>query len=292
MSEASQNQNIIHRGEPSRTAQYVATLRAVHALLDDPIVLDDPVALPLLGAETAAALKEDPFGCNDPMARSLRAGLVARSRVAEDELARRVDAGLRQYVLLGAGLDTFSARNTHAAQGLRVFEVDHASTQRWKREALQAAGLDVGDTAFVSVDFERDDLLQALRGAGLRTDLPVLFAWLGVTMYLTPDAVLKTLAAVGTLPPGSGIVFDYRLPPEQLNPVERVLLDVVAQQIAALGEPWLSSFDPATLKRQLLELGYTHIDDVGSDELNRRYFFRRKDGLQTRNGVRIMCAGR
>ena len=283
--------NIIHRGEPSRTALHVARLRAVHALLDEPIVLDDPVALPLLGAE-AAALRDDPFVCNDPMSRGLRATLVARSRVAEDELARRVAKGLRQYVVLGAGLDTFAARNVHAARGLRVFEVDHPSTQRWKREALQAAGLEVGDTAFVPLNLERDDLMQGLRAAGLRTDQPVFIAWLGVTLYLTPEAVWKTLSAVATLPPGSGIAFDYRVPAEQLNPLERALHDMVAQQIAAIGEPWLSAFDPTALQRQLQEMGFAHIEDVGGGELNQRFFAGRKDGLRTGNVVRIMCAGR
>lgn len=286
------NANIIHRGEPSRTALRVATLRAAHALLDQPIVLDDPVALPLLGEEAAAALRADPFSCNDPMSRGLRGALVVRSRVAEDELARCVAAGLRQYVVLGAGLDTFAARNVHAAQGLRVYEVDHPSTQRWKQDALQAAGLDVGDTVFVPVDFERDDLLTALRSAGLRTDQPVFLAWLGVTLYLTPQAVLNTLAAVATLPAGSGIVFDYRVPTEQLNPIERAIHEVVSQQIAAMGEPWLASFDPATLQRQLRELGFAQAEDLGAEELNQRYFNRRKDGLRTGEGVRIMCARR
>lgn len=286
------NANIIHRGEPSRSALRVAMLRAVHALLDDPIVLDDPVALPLLGREMAQTLTDDPFAHNDSMSRALRALLVARSRVAEDELARRVDQGLRQYVVLGAGLDTFAARNVHAAKGLRVFEVDHPSTQRWKREALQAAGLDIGDTVFVPVDFERDDLLQSLRDAGVRLDQPVFFGWLGVTLYLTPDAVLNTLAAVAKLPPGSGIVFDYRIPPEQLNPIERAAVEFVSQQIAAMGEPWLSAFDPAALKRQLQELGFAEVDDLDGDRLNQRYFARRKDGLRTGSGTHIMCAGR
>lgn len=286
------NANIIHSGEPSRSALRVAMLRAVHALLDEPIVLDDPVALPLLGRDMAEALRADPFVHNDSMSRALRASLVARSRVAEDELARRVDQGLRQYVLLGAGLDTFAARNVHAAKGLRVFEVDHLSTQRWKREALQSAGVDVGGTVFVPVDFERDDLLQSLGDAGVRLDQPVFFAWLGVTLYLTPEAVFNTLAAVAKLPPGSGIVFDYRIPPAQLNPVERVAVEFVSQQIAAMGEPWLSAFDPAALKRQLQELGFSEIDDLDGDRLNQRYFARRKDGLRTGSGTHIMRAGR
>lgn len=284
--------NIIHRGEPSRTALRVATLRAVHALLDDPIVLDDPVALPLLGRETAEALRADPFACNDSLSRVLRAALVVRSRVAEDELARRVDSGLRQYVVLGAGLDTFCARNVHAAKGLRVFEVDHPSTQRWKLDLLQAAALDIGDAVFVPVDFEREGLLQALESAGLRLDQPVFFAWLGVTLYLTADAVFNTLAAVASLPKGSGIVFDYRIPPSQLNPVERAVLDIVSQQIALMGEPWLSDFDPPVLKRHLEELGFAEVEDLSGDALNLRYLARRKDGLYTGRGTRIMCAGR
>jgi len=128
------HENIVQSGEPSRTAWRVAMLRAAHQLLDEPIVLEDPMALQILGSEAERELREDPFLYNDPMARGLRAALVVRSRFAEDELARAVAAGVRQYVVLGAGLDTFAYRNPHAVAGLRVFEVDHPSTQQWKRQ--------------------------------------------------------------------------------------------------------------------------------------------------------------
>ncbi len=283
--------NIVRHGEPSRSALAVASLRAVHQLLDEPLVFPDPIALPLLGASAAAALRDDPFVLNDPMSRGLRAALVVRSRLVEDELARCVAAGVRQYVLLGAGLDTFSYRNPHNDEGLRVFEVDHPGTQRWKQRLLAEAGIDVPcSLTFVPVDFERDDLRGALRQAGFRADQAACVSWMGVTMYLTADAVLGTLGTVAGFAAGSCLCFDYRVPATMLNPIERVVSDVMAQRVAALGEPWLSTFDPTPLQSQLLELGFSSAESATADDLNMRYFARRKDGLRTGGSVRIMCA--
>ncbi len=122
--------NTVRQGIPSRSAQRVAALRAVHQLLDEPLVLCDPMALPLLGAPTGAALRDDPFALNDPISRGLRATLVARSRFVEDALSRCVAAGGRQYLLVGAGHDTFAYRNPYRDEGLKVFELDHPGTQR------------------------------------------------------------------------------------------------------------------------------------------------------------------
>lgn len=283
--------NIVRHGEPSRSALTVASLRAVHQLLDEPLVFLDPIALPLLGASAEAALRDDPFVLNDPMSRGLRGALVARSRFVEDELARCVAAGARQYLLLGAGLDTFAYRNPYGDEGLRVYEVDHPGTQRWKQQLLAEAGIGVPPSlSFVPVDFERDDLGGALRQAGFRADQVACVSWMGVTMYLTADAVLRTLGTVAGFAAGSCLCFDYRVPATMLNPVERVVNDVLAQQIAALGEPWLSTFDPAQLQSQLLELGFSSAESATPDDLNVRYFARRKDGLRTGGGVRIMCA--
>jgi methyltransferase (TIGR00027 family) len=285
--------NIVRQGEPSRSALRVASLRAVHQLLDDPLVLPDPIALPLLGAATEAALREDPFALNDPMSRGLRAALVVRSRVVEDELARCVGEGTRQYVLLGAGLDTFAYRNPYEREGLRVFEVDHPGTQRWKQQLLAEAGIEVPSSLnFVPMDFERDDLASALGQAGFRADQPACVSWMGVTMYLTADAVLRTLSAVAGFAAGTCLCFDFRVPVSMLNVIERVVSEVIEQQIAALGEPFVSTFDPAQLQRQMLELGFRSAQSAGPDELNARYFARRKDGLRTGGGVRIMCANR
>jgi methyltransferase (TIGR00027 family) len=285
--------NIVCHGEPSRSALTVASLRAVHQLLDEPLVFPDPIALPLLGASAEAALRDDPFVLNDPMSRGLRGALVVRSRFVEDELARCVAAGVRQYVLLGAGLDTYAYRNPYGDEGLRVFEVDHPGTQRWKQQLLADAGIGVPPSlAFVPVDFERDDLGGALRQAGFRADQAACVSWMGVTMYLTADAVLRTLGTVAGFAAGSCLCFDYRVPATMLNPIERVVSDVLEQQIAALGEPWLSTFDPAQLQSQLLELGFSSAESATPDDLNVRYFARRKDGLRTGGGVRIMCANK
>ncbi|GLQ96004.1 class I SAM-dependent methyltransferase [Dyella mobilis] len=283
------SENIVRSGEPSRTAWRVAALRAAHQLLDEPIVLDDPVALPILGREREAAMREDPFEYNDPLSRGLRAALVVRSRVAEDELAHAVSAGVRQYVVLGAGLDTFAYRNPHSAIGLRVFEVDHPSTQQWKRRCLDAAGIALPENlTFAPVDFERETLARGLSDAGFRADLPACVSWLGVTMYLTEDAIMRTLAFVAKLPRGSSICFDYRLHESLLNPIERVVGEMMGQRAAAIGEPWICAFHPQVLQRQLLALGFSEAETLEPDVLNRRYLFRRKDGL--RSGGRVMCA--
>lgn len=284
--------NIVRQGEPSRSALSVASLRAVHQLLDEPLVLPDPIALPLLGASTEAALRRDPFALNDPLSRGVRGTLVARSRFVEDELAGCVAAGVRQYVVVGAGLDTFAYRHPYRDDGLKVFEVDHPGTQRWKQQLLAEAGIGVpASLSFVPADFERDDLAGALRQAGFRADQPACVSWMGVTMYLTADAVAATLRTVAGFAAGSRMCFDYRVPVTMLNPVERVINDVMEQRLAAQGEPWLSTFDPAQLRSQLLELGFSAAESATPEDLNARYFARRKDGLRAGGGVCILCAG-
>ena len=249
--------NIVRQGAPSRSAQRVATLRAVHQLLDEPLVLSDPIALPLLGASTEAALRNDPFALNDPMSRGLCGALVARSRFVEDELSRCVAAGVRQYLVMGAGLDTFAYRNPYRDESLRVFEVDHPGTQRWKQQLLASASIGLpASLTFVPADFERDDLGSALRHAGFHADQAACVSWMGVTMYLTAEAVLATLRTVAGFAAGSCLCFDYRIPVTMLNPVERAINEVMEQQIAALGEPWLSTFDPHATAKAIARTGF------------------------------------
>lgn len=280
---------IVWAREPSRTALRVAALRAAHQLLDEPIVLDDPVALRILGSKAEAELREDPFQYNDSISRGLRAALVVRSRFAEDEVAQAVAAGVRQYAVLGAGLDTFAYRNPHAEAALRVFEVDHPATQQWKRQLLKEAGISLpGDLTFVPIDFEHGTLAQGLAEAGFRTDLRACFSWLGVTMYLTEAAIMETLRFVAAMPEGSSITFDFRVPPSMLNPIERVISEAMGQRTAAMGEPWISAFEPAALREQILALGFREAETYEPEELNRRYLNRRKDGLRT--GGRLVCA--
>jgi methyltransferase (TIGR00027 family) len=202
-----------------------------------------------------------------------------------------VSADVRQYVVLGAGLDTFAYRNPYRSVGLRVFEVDHPSTQGWKRDCLTLTGIELpNELTFAPVDFEHDTLAEGLESAGFDLAAPACFSWLGVTVYLTEAAVFDTLRFVAGLAEGSSVVFDYRVPQEQLNPVERIINEQIMERIAAMGEPWIAAFDPRQLQRKMLEIGFVRAEGLGPEELNRRYFYRRKDGLTTR--TRIMCAWR
>jgi methyltransferase (TIGR00027 family) len=282
--------NIVRSGTPSGTALRVATVRAAHRLLDDPIVFDDPLALAILGPEAEAAMRADPFAHNDQISRGLRASLVVRSRVAEDELARAVEDGVRQYVVLGAGLDTFAYRNPYP--GLSVFEIDHPSTQAWKRGCLDRAGIAVPDSlTFAPVDFEEGGTLaDGLASAGFDRAAPACFSWLGVTMYLREESVFDTLAWIAGSAPGSSVTFDFRVPLDQLNPVERAITEMIMQRVAEAGEPWISAFDPEDMKARLLEIGFSRAEALLPEALNRRYLFQRKDGLLTR--ARLMTAWR
>src|SRR5262245_4202397 len=204
-------------GQPSRTAQSTARLRAAHQILDNPRVLDDPLALRIIGAQAEAAVRANPQG--EPRLATLRAFVVLRSRYTEDELARAVQQGVRQYVILGAGLDTFAYRNPYS--GLRVFEVDHPATQSWKRGSLNQAGIDSPSSlTFAPVDFEKETLADGLGRAGFKTDEPAFFSLLGVVIYLTRGAVMETLKFVAAMPAGSEIVFDYAVPSSLLGETE------------------------------------------------------------------------
>ncbi len=284
-------ENIIHSGEPSRSALKVATLRAVHQLLDEPVIFADPLALPILGAQAEAALRADPYRFDDRIARGMRKVLAVRSRFAEEKLRQAVQAGVKQYVVLGAGLDTFAFRNAYEAEGVHVFEVDHPSTQEWKKSMLQAAGIHIPDSMrFVAVDFEKDTLAAGLDRAGFRTARSAYFSWLGVTMYLCEQAVMDTLKFVGSLPKESAVAFDYLVAPSQLGLMERTISKHIGKALADQGEPWKSNFEPQAFHKALRDIGFGSTADFGADEINARYLAQRKDGLRTSGGLRIMHA--
>jgi len=260
-------------GRPSRTAQRVAMRRAAHQVLDNPRVHDDPLALAILGAGLADAIRADPRRFEDgPGASFLRAFLAVRSRMAEDALARAVADGVRQYVVLGAGLDTFAYRNPYP--GLRVVEVDHPATQAWKRRRLTEAGLAIPEgVAFAALDLAAEPLSMALARAGWRRDQPSFFSWLGGTPYLEPADVLATLTAIAPWAAGGGgVVFDYGVPPASLAPPQRAVFEALAVRVAAVGEPFRSYFEPETLVATVQGLGFPEVRDVPPDELNARFF--------------------
>ncbi|WP_232919566.1 class I SAM-dependent methyltransferase, partial [Pseudomonas syringae] len=283
--------NVINTGIPSRTAFQVAELRAAHQLLDEPIIFNDPLALPILGEQAATDLRQYPFQSNDLHARGIRAVVVTRSRLAEDELKKFVHSGVKQYVVLGAGLDTFALRNTYLEEGLHVFEVDHPSTQEWKRSLLKEASIKVPDSlTFVAVDFESNTLAEELQKAGFRADQPAFFSWLGVTIYISQEAILDTLTFVASLPKGSGVIFDYGVTPTLLDPIENAIGDHLVSLIGQLGEPWKTWLDPAVIEHELQSIGFQSVRDYGSVELNELYLARRKDGLRMLGTFRLICA--
>ena len=277
--------------QPSTTAYRVAMRRAAHQLLDRPVVLEDPIALRIVGPRGAAAIRENPRRFDSAFGRALRLFLVARSRCAEDALAHAVAAGVRQYVVLGAGLDTFAYRNPHPPERLRVFEVDMPATQAWKREMLGRTKIEPPvSLTFVPVDFETQSLPEQLRAAGFRENEPAFFSWLGVTMYLTRDAVMGTLRYVAQRPAGSGVTFDYMTPPHKLPWLRRIGFHLVARRVAKAGEPWKTWFDAGQLALELRATGFSRLEDLDGPGLNERYFGGRERRLGGASAGRVMTA--
>ena len=275
---------------PSRTALRVALRRAAHQLYDAPVVFADPLAVRILGETYAEELRQDHMLPERAFVVGLRAFLAARSRYAEDRLSHAVEAGVRQYVLLGAGLDTFAYRNPYT--GLRVFEVDHPATQAWKRELLARSSIRVPESlTFVPVDFEEQSLASQLQAAGFDFDAPAFFAWLGVVPYLTIEAFRATVGFIAERPAGSGVVLDYGQPREVLSPLERLAHDVLAARVERAGEPFRLFFTPAQMAHELA--AFRDIEDLGSEEINMRYFSGRSDRLRLRGAAgRLVCAWR
>jgi len=259
-------------GEPSRTAFRAAAHRAAHQIAEDGRIFADPLAGTVLGGAAAAVFDGD---LDQPATRSMRLFIAARSRFAEESLAAAVGRSVRQYVVLGAGLDTFAHRNPFAEVGLRVFEVDHPATQAWKRQRLAAAGLSTpAALTYAPVDFERQTLAQSLADAGFDGEAPAFFSWLGVIVYLTRPAVLETLGYIAARPRGSAVVFDYGEPISAYPPAERPYQTRRVARMAAMGEPWITRFAPDELAAELRALCFDDLEDLGPAEIGRRFYDR------------------
>ena len=264
---------------PSRTALRVALRRAAHQLHDSPVVFDDPMAVAILGAAYAEELRRTPLREDRPFSIALRAFLVARSRYAEDNLRKAVERGVEQYVLLGAGLDTFAYRNSYAR--LRVFEVDHPATQQWKRELLQRNRIAVPESVtYTPVDFERQSLSAQLGDTGFNQRAPTFFAWLGVIPYLTLEAFRGTLSFISAQPSGSGVTLDYGQPREVLPFLEQLAHDSLASRVEKAGEPFRLFFTPVDIAAEFSR--FHSLEDLGAPEINARYFSGRTDQLAVR----------
>lgn len=269
-------------GQPSRTALGAARLRAAHQVLDKASILADPLALRILGDDIEVSLDHARTHTSGPR---MRWFIASRSRIAEDALAMAVNAGTTQLVVLGAGLDTLACR-TPLAGRLRIFEVDHPSTQARKREMLAAAAIAVPATlSFVPVDFECEKLSERLEAAGFKSAERSFFSWLGVVPYLTEPAIFSTLGYMAQLPGGAEVVFDYVNPATSISAAAgRAAHQALAARVAAAGERFQSYLDTASLCARMTAAGFRQVVDIGPAELAQRYFPEAERSAPTRGG--------
>ena len=262
------------RGDrPSDTALGASVIRAVHQLIDDrPLILDDPVSPRLLPPETLEAITADPDRHREPREKGLRSHVVLRSRYAEDQLRHAVDSGVRQFINVGAGFDTFAFRKPAWAAKLSVVEVDHPASQRAKIDHFSARDLQAaGNTAFVPLDLERGDLPAALGAHGVDLDLPAFFACLGVLAYLTSGAIARMLKGIAAIPGTRGLVLAFAPP----SPGRKA--SHAAERAARAGEPWLSCFTPGEISDVLGSSGFSSVQFLLPEAAADRYFRGRSD---------------
>ena len=279
---------------PDSTAVRVASWRAMHVQVDaPPHVLEDEIGLKLAAPDEGWRQRPD----MDPhFTRFFRASIVARARFIEDLVAEEASWGVSQYVILGAGLDTFAQRRLEIASRMEVFEVDQPGPQVWKRQRLIELGFGVPDwLRLVPVDFEAGDTWwQQLTAAGFDAGKPAVVASCGVSMYLTTDAITATLRQVAALAPGSTLAMTFLLPLELTDPAIRPGLERAAQGARASGTPFISFFTPAEMLALARQAGLSGVH-VSATDLTRRYFAGRADGLRPPNNAEellIATAGR
>lgn len=270
--------------QPSRTALATAASRAAHLIVDgDPVIFADPLALPLLGDLADIALRRHRRRSAHPVLAGTRSLVTVRGRYTEEALAASAGRGVSQYVILGAGLDSFGYRCDLAGR-LRVFEVDHPATQRWKRRLLSGAAITVPDeVTFVAVDFETDSLTARLADSGLSLREPALVSWLGVTMYLTRAAISRTLAEIGRLAPGTELVANYMLPAHMRDAEAAAYAEVVMPAAAERGEPWLTLLAPDEMSDLLKAGGFGQVRHIGQRDAVDAALWERSDALRPLN---------
>jgi len=276
--------------EPDHTAERVALWRALHVQVDSPPhVLEDEIGLRLVDPDDEWRQRPD----MDPKFSSgFRASIVARARFIEDLVTEQLAKDVTQYVILGAGLDTFAQRRSEIASQMRVFEVDQPGTQAWKRQRLIALGFGIPEwLRFVSVDFEvGSSWWEQLKNAGFDTDRPAVVASTGVTQYLTKDAITATLRQVASLAPGSTLAMTFLLPFELTEPENQSEIDTAEKGAKASGTPFISFFTPPEMLEMAREAGFREVQHISSAELNKRYFTGRTDGLQLPSGEEFLVA--
>jgi methyltransferase (TIGR00027 family) len=268
-------------GEPSQTALTAAAARAAHLIVDDhPRIFADTLAYKLLGDRAEEFIGYHHAYGSHLVLVGARAAVITRSRYTEDRLAEGMARGIAQYVILGAGLDSFAYRSKSADQ-VRVFEVDHPATQQWKRRLLEGAGIATPSTVtFVPLDFENEPLLDRLLDNGFDPSLPAFVSWLGVSMYLTREAIGQTLATISGFAPGTEVVVDYMLPEDLRDEAGQAYADAVMPVAAEHGEPWLTFLSSKDMSFLLEERGFDVIEHVGQRDTIDAALWERSDALR------------
>ncbi|HEX6932272.1 MAG TPA: class I SAM-dependent methyltransferase [Streptosporangiaceae bacterium] len=265
----------------SFTARTAAAARAAHLIVDQPpVIFADALAARLLGAEADELLAYHHAHGSHVVLAGARGQVTCRSRYAEDALAVAVQAGTTQYVILGAGLDSFAYRPGLSAR-VRIFEVDQRDTQDDKRARLAAAAIpEPGNVTFVPVDFETASLAAELARAGLDLTVPAFVSWLGVTVYLTAEAIGRTLAELGTLARGSQVVADYMLPAGLRDDAGATYVELVAPSSAERGEPWLTFLSPRQMSDLMVLHGFSPVRHAGQRDVGGPQTWNRTDALR------------
>jgi methyltransferase (TIGR00027 family) len=263
---------------PSKTAVMTAAARALHREEPPPWVLDDYLALGLAGDEGLSIVQRlrDVLTAEELL--TFGRWMAVRARLVEDVVDRAVDAGVHQYVILGAGLDSFAYRRPHLLVQMRVFEVDHPASQAWKRERLAELGVGLpANLVFAPVDFETETLRTGLLAAGFDFAGAAVFSWIGVTMFLTLEAIEATLQTVAACAPESRIVLSYNPPLSALQDQELAMQNRVSRLAGEMGEPFISLFTPAEAEALLARCGFGEVEHFGPAEAIHTYFTGRSD---------------
>jgi methyltransferase (TIGR00027 family) len=275
---------------PDSTAVRVALWRAIHVQVDrPPHVLIDEIGLKLAAPDDGWGQRPD----MDPQfTRSFRASIVARARFIEDLVVEQAGRGVSQYVILGAGLDSFAQRRPEIASSLKVFEVDQPGPQAWKRQRLLELGFGVPQwLRLVPVNFEADgSWTERLKAAGFDAGRPAVLASTGVAMYLSKGAIAATLRQVATLASGSTLAISFLLPIEFADPEERPGFEAAQRGARASGTPFVSFYTPPEMLALAREAGFKDVRHVSSVTLTQRYFAGRGDGLRPGSSEAILVA--
>lgn len=273
--------------EPDNTAVRTALWRALHVLVDaKPHILEDEIGLKLIAPKDD--WKERP---DMKFTKRLRASIVARARFIEDLIIDQSEKGITQYVILGAGLDTFAQRRPDIASKLQIYEIDQPDTLNWKQQRLTELGFGMPEYLhFVAVDFDTSSWWEELVKAGFDNQKKAVVVCTGVTLYLTKAAITSTLNHIASLAPGSKLAMTFYLPIELVDKEDQPMQEIAEKGARAAGTPFVSFFAPDKVVTLAHETGFKELKIISTKEMEQLYFADRSDGLVPASGEYFLLA--